>query len=308
MNDSREPDEWLDADLTDRLLSGQDVPGSDRRIAELARLLAAVADGLPPGRPEDEGAALAAFRRERDHPSCQGVRTRVHMARPAKVLAGGLAAVLAVAGAAIAAQQGVLPRPFAPGHRTSAPPASGPAVRPSPSASTASARERTPTGGVPGPGTTSTPPPSARSSSHPAGHGGAPAVPGLKGLCVAYVEASRHGKPLDAPSLARLATAAGGKDKVDGYCALRVTLTSAGPTAPVVDHPPISVAPSVSGTPSVPVAPSATGTPSVPVVPSASVTPSAPDTPSVAPTTPSATVPVTPPPLLPPPGPAARAG
>ncbi|HEY5834580.1 hypothetical protein [Streptomyces sp.] len=71
MNHSREHDGWPDPVTAERLLSGEyaaadpGLAGADPRAAALARLLAAAAEPRPCA-PEDERAALAAFRRARD--------------------------------------------------------------------------------------------------------------------------------------------------------------------------------------------------------------------------------------------------
>lgn len=211
MNERREHDGWLDPQVTEWLLSGQEIPDaqSDGRTAELARLLAAAGE-LPAGRPEDERAALAYFRQQRDSPPARRARFPFRRVHPVKALSGGFAAVLALGGVAVAAQNGVLPDPFrwggaaVPG--TTAQPHGSPL--PTPSA-----------GGTPGASPSSSPSYQPPSPSGPATGATATGAAAVKGLCEAYVSAVRQNRTLDSTSLARLEQAAGGSDEVAAYCA-----------------------------------------------------------------------------------------
>jgi hypothetical protein len=74
---------------------------------------------------------------------------------------------------------------------------------------------------------------SAKPSASERGPGNADPSPALVGLCRAYTAGagSEHGKALENPAFNALITAAGGKDKVDGYC---TRLLAASPSA---SHP-----------------------------------------------------------------------
>jgi hypothetical protein len=316
MKDSREHDRWPGEDAAERLLNGEDVEDADAATADLARLLAAAGEPLK-GRPEDEQAALMAFRafrqaEQRARSDREGRlagaarRRRVRGPRSVKALVGGIAAVLVLSGVAIAAKTGALPPPF---HSAPAPPSSS-----SPSAGSRSpgAAGRTP-GTSESDGTVSAPvgapagaapgsvSPSANSSSpFPAATvSGKPADPEMKGQCKAYVKAGHKGRTVDAATLARLSQAAGGTDKVDAYCAALLG-TNAPADTPTVSAGVPTVGPS-GGTdqPGKPV-PAATtpsadaATPSVEATtPSteSSATTGGPDTPTVAPTDPGTGLP-----------------
>jgi hypothetical protein len=135
------------------------------------------------------------------------------------VMIGGAAVVLALGGVAIAVQTGALPHPFRSASTASAP-------RPSTATHAVPRAPESPPGAVGAPppthtaaGVHSAPTSSTRPSSSSAHTTGAPAVPGLKGLCESYVKAARQGRKLDVPSQARLEQAAGGASEVDAYCA-----------------------------------------------------------------------------------------
>lgn len=219
MTEPREQDGWPDAEVTERLLSGADVVESDdERIAQLARLLA-LAGELPAGRPEDERTVLAAFRQQRDSRTGRGTRTRstLRKVRPAKAVIGGVAAVLALGGVAIAAQNGALVDPFGWG---------GPAV-PGPGTNPSTHGTHSPTPSSPsaaGAAGTSAPP-SQQFSPHPAPTTGAPVTAAVKGLCESYVKATQQGRTLNSLAQERLEQAAGGSDEVAAYCARLIGTT-----------------------------------------------------------------------------------
>lgn len=240
MNDSPEHERWLDADTAERILNGQDITQADHRTTDLARLLAA-ADGTAAGRPEDERAALHAFAQQQaaaGRTVRSPFRPTVRESRTAKVVIGGVAAVFALGGVAIAAQTGTLPHPF---H-------SGPlGPKPAPATATATATRT---------GTAVTGPPGARNSrptaadttkpsaplpptpvSHPGHTTGAPEVPGAKGLCESYLKAAQGGARLDSPSMARLEEAAGSAGEVDAYCVGLTGHPAAHTPSPHPTHP-----------------------------------------------------------------------
>lgn len=218
MKDSGEHQDWLTATLAERLLDGVAAEDADGEASRLAGLLAA-ASVPSPGDPEREREALAAYRRARDARA-----TRRGLGRRARAAVGGLAAVFALGGVAVAAQSGTLPNPF---HSATAEPrpatsgSAGPAASPgTPSPDTASAA--TPPAPVPTPPTG----PTAQGSSP----GAPPAVPharatppGLagaepQGLCRVYARAAGRGEAMDAAGRAALEKAAGGKEAVGSYC------------------------------------------------------------------------------------------
>jgi hypothetical protein len=166
---------------------------------ELVGLLAAAAAPPHDGELTGESTAVAAFVAAAHRASVPGPRSRsmIHSTL-AKVLtlkvAAAAAAICTLGGVATAAATGHL-----------VPPSHG--SPPSPSGHT-SAGESGTRGG------TSTP----RGSS--AGHSASPS-PSLLGLCHAYTSeaGSAHGKALDNPAFTTLITSAGGRTKVDAYCA-----------------------------------------------------------------------------------------
>lgn len=222
MNHSREPDNGLDADTSERLLGGAETARADDRVADLAALLAVAAEPLV-GRPEDERAALAHFRREYGAPVPLG-RLGV-LGRHRLKAAAAVAAVLTLGGVALAAQPQVFAHPFGSGKATPGPRPS--VVRPTatprpPRPTTASGRPTAPAGSAT---STVTPsprpaPPAPPSPSHVTPLPAATAAqPDMKGLCEAYVKAAQRGKSLNGASQARLDRAAGGSSHVDAYCA-----------------------------------------------------------------------------------------
>jgi len=211
MRDSpRRPYRRIRASEAEQLLRGGS-SAPERRI--LAAVLAAAA---APGRPEEYAGrqvAIAGFIRAREEarsPARPAWRRRVGLLlRGVGVvkLVTGLT-VLVVAGTAVAAETGNLPR----GAQTSAHqifPGLGvpaPVVEPS-SGSPAALIKSTPSGALPGASVT----PSAD----------------LLALCESYRSVRKHGKKLSPADRETLAGAAGGRDKVDGYCA---RLTTDGPS------------------------------------------------------------------------------
>jgi hypothetical protein len=288
MKHSREHDRWPGEDAAERLLNGEDVEDADAATADLARLLAAAGEPMK-GRPEDEQAALQAFRAfrqaeqrvrsDREGRLAGAARRWVRGPRSVKALVGGIAAVLVLSGVAIAAKTGALPPPF---HSAPAPPSSSSSsvggrspgaagLTPDTSESDGTVSAPAPAGAAPG----SVSPSANSSSPFPAETvSGKPADPEMKGQCKAYVKAGHKGRTVDAATLARLSQAAGGTDKVDAYCAALLGTNSPADT-PTVSAGVPTVGPS-GGTdqPGKPV-PQAT-------TPSADVT-----TPSVEATTPS---------------------
>jgi hypothetical protein len=189
----------------DRLLDG-DSAGAH---PDLADLLATVAG---PARPEElagERAAVAAFRREFRPATTAPARAR-RRRRRAGIVAALTAAVLAVGGTAYAATTGRLPDAvqravdgvFAGGGPSGSPgtpsPTGSVGTTPSPAGSVADPAVTAPSG--PGPGVDE-----AR----------------LKGLCRSW-EATRgnpHANAISPEDLRLLATAAGGEDRIEAFCA-----------------------------------------------------------------------------------------
>lgn len=223
MNESGEQGRWPRDDVAERLLNGEDVDDSDPRTAELAGLLAA-ARTLAPGRPQDESAALEAFRARYGAapgaaaaavPAHHGRRWRAApTSRSARMLLGGVVAAFTLSGVAIAAQGGALPHPFRSGRTTHEPSA--------PASSTPPGGTGTPSA-ADGRGAGSTPPPARPGAPHATGavspSAGAPGTQGTKGLCNAYLTAQRDGRTPGQGLQDRLARAAGGAAGIDAYCA-----------------------------------------------------------------------------------------
>jgi hypothetical protein len=189
----------LDRDTAEALLSG--VPAARRGAGRLGEHLAAAA---APGRPEELAGwpvVLAAFRAAHPQPVADQRRRPVLKTWLTKLLTVKAAAALAVAatgGVALAASSGALPNPLA--------------DKPAATTSHGPDGDR-PSGGP----------------SHPDGKGpSALPSPSLVGLCHAYEAGAGadHGKALESPAFTALITAAGAKDKVDGFC---TTLLAASP-------------------------------------------------------------------------------
>jgi hypothetical protein len=173
----------LTAETAEQLLEGRPVTARHARL--LADLLAMASAAAFPGELAGEDAAVAAFRAalSTDRTAQSGRRSMSKTALLAKLLTLKAAAIAVVAvsagGVALAATTGVLPNPLAPQH---------------PGHST----------DAPGhPGNAATPSPS------------------MVGLCTAFLAGAGadHGKALENPAFSALITAAGGKDKVDSFCA-----------------------------------------------------------------------------------------
>ncbi|MET8910675.1 hypothetical protein [Micromonospora sp. NPDC004551] len=192
----------MDQETVERLLVGPVTDELDGPQA-LVRFLAAVRADPHPQELSGEGAAVQAFRRAR-----AGDAVPVPVSRPPRRLHAGLlgaklalAAVLAAAtgGVALAAVTGNLPGPLGGG--------GGAPLTPSPGAGTGG--PATPTAGPSHPAT-----PSAAPTDRP----GSPS--GIAGLCTAYraKKNADRGHALEAPPFAALVAAAGGPEKVPGYC------------------------------------------------------------------------------------------
>ncbi|MFI2648441.1 hypothetical protein [Micromonospora fulviviridis] len=192
----------MDQETVERLLVGPAADAQDGPEA-LVRFLAAVRAAPRPHELSGEGAALQAFRTAQ-----AGAAVPMTVSRPERRLRAGLlgaklalATLLATAtgGVALAAVTGHLPGPLGGGGGadTTASPSAGPDGRP------------TPTGG---PSHPTTPAPA------PTGRPGSPSA--LSGLCSAYraKNGADRGRALETPPFADLVSAAGGREKVPGYC------------------------------------------------------------------------------------------
>jgi hypothetical protein len=210
----------LDRRATEQMLNGVPVAGGN----PLNDLLVAAAAPARDGELAGEHAAVTAFRAARLETALQPrrpsmLKTLLAKLLTAKIAAAAAALAVAAGGVATAAATGYLPTPLggnstvAPTH-SSTPTTSG---RPSP----AGTGERDDHGAAPPPGS---PSPS----------------PSLTGLCNAYTAGagSEHGKALDSPAFGTLITAAGGKDKVDAYCATLLADRRGQASATVTATPP----------------------------------------------------------------------
>lgn len=182
----------------ERFRRGESAAG-DRAVQDL---LAAVTAPARDGELDGEDAAVMAFRAAHLHAVPQLRRRSMIKAVLVKLLttkiaAAGVTAAVAVGGVAAVAATGHLPGPLG-RHSTVAP-----------ATSVASSASADPT-----------------SQAHPTGrvnagdHDASPS-PSLVGLCRAYTAGagSEHGKALESPAFTILINTAGGKDKVDVYCA-----------------------------------------------------------------------------------------
>jgi hypothetical protein len=194
----------VDPETAERLLGGTLAEAQDGPRV-LVGLLAAVRAAPRPYELTGEGAALQAFRVARAGDPVPGA-----VSRPPRRLRAGLvgaklalAALLATAtgGVALAALTGNLPVPPHGG-------AGGASATPSPRAGTDG--RATPSVD---PGRPATP------AAPPTGRPGSPAA-ALAGLCTAYraKDDADRGRALEAPPFAELVAAAGGREKVAGYC------------------------------------------------------------------------------------------
>ncbi|MFJ4408752.1 hypothetical protein [Streptomyces sp. NPDC088910] len=240
MDDGRDVGTWPDPVTAERLLSvvtkGEcpAEPGTlhevaDARFFTLLRLLTA-ASGDTEVDPEREQAALAAFRAARRTGGADEGRRLVVSGRSAKALAGGLVAVFAVSGVAVAAGTGVLPGPFRGGAFHAGPLAAGGAGGTADGPGAAVPRTTSP----PAPGTDAprgaSPSPTGDDGGHRHGDPRAPHHPGpykpsdrnhqavLKALCRGYTQATRHGGHADPWLVARLQGEAGRKERIADYC------------------------------------------------------------------------------------------
>ncbi|SFE10297.1 hypothetical protein SAMN05216251_101517 [Actinacidiphila alni] len=273
MDDAREDGGWPDPATAERLLRATaaadrpaDDPGvlgeiADARFFALLRLLSTAAKGAELDA-DREQAAVVAFRAARRTGGARQGRRLVLSGRSAKVLAGGLAAVFAVGGVAVAAGTGVLPGPFRGGAFHAGPLTAG---------GTAGADEGT---GAPTsvPATTAPPAPEGDAPRDdvpdPAddGHGhrhgdtrgphrfGPPQAPdhsrraAVRALCRGYTEATRHGGHADPWLTARLQREAGRKDRIAAYCRRLLAHGRSGDNGPGETGGPGPSMPPASGT------------------------------------------------------------
>ncbi|RLK25990.1 hypothetical protein DER29_4008 [Micromonospora sp. M71_S20] len=215
-----------DRGASDRLLDAARTPDTEGS-EPLARLLSAAAAPARPGELAGEEDAVAAFRAARAAgPAAGGVPSPRRRRFTAGAVAWGAGiAVTATAGAAFAAvtldRADDPPPPPRPATPTPAAPAPAPATtdphRGGPTGDTGGRPTGTPprssaaaTSGAPVPGSTA---------------GDAPGTPQqrteqLRGLCRAYLakKPAQREKALDSPSFAHLVTAAGGRERVEGFC------------------------------------------------------------------------------------------
>lgn len=176
----------------------------------IAELLARAAGPASNGELAGHNAALAAFREARLTPVPQPrrpsmLKTTLAKFITVKVLAVA-ATVTAAGGVALAAGTGTLPGPL---QKTAHDVLGAPAATSSPK------------GGKPTAGPTSTPSAKpSKPSAKPSANAASPS-PSLVGLCRAYAAgvSDNPGAALENPAFTVLITAAGGKDKVKGYCA-----------------------------------------------------------------------------------------
>jgi hypothetical protein len=179
------------------MLDGAPVAGGH----PLTDLLAAVTVPAGGGELAGEDAAVAAFRAARLAPASHRKPSTLKSLFTARIAAVAAAVAVLVGGVATAAATGYLPTPLG-GH---------PAIVPAHSSVAASSTTTSSTGHTT----------SASNEDH-----GSPTTtdvptPSVAGLCNAYAAGagSDHGKALDNPAFGSLITAAGGRDKVDAYCA-----------------------------------------------------------------------------------------
>ncbi|MFG3298207.1 hypothetical protein [Micromonospora chersina] len=217
-------------------------PGVD----PLAHLLAAAAAPADPGELAGEEQALAAFRAARAAPApvpAVAPRPR-HRFRLGAALAGLAATATAgVAFAAVSLDRGTEPTP-PPAPSTSGSTSTG-AGTPTDSGSGSAG----PAGGVP-----STAPTRGASG----GPGRSPTAGQLAGLCRGYLAKSdqQRARALESPAFADLVTAAGGADRVEGYCLALVPEKSPEPAPkPSADGGKTPSADERRATPSTPAAP-----------------------------------------------------
>ncbi|MET7968284.1 hypothetical protein [Micromonospora sp. NPDC005305] len=198
----------MDQETAERLLVGTVAEAQDGPRV-LVRFLAAVRAAPRPHELVGEGAAVQAFRVAR-----AGGAVPVAVSRPPRRLHAGLlgaklalAALLATAtgGVALAAVTGNLPGPTRGG--------GGAGLTPSPGAGTGG-----PATPAADPSRPSTPAPTPTPPPGPTDRSASPSA--LAGLCTAYraKNGADRGRALEAPPFAALVAAAGGPDRVPGYC------------------------------------------------------------------------------------------
>nr|WSX73280.1 hypothetical protein OH826_05115 [Streptomyces sp. NBC_00899]WSX80654.1 hypothetical protein OH826_46395 [Streptomyces sp. NBC_00899] len=202
--------------LVDRVAAGQ---ADDPRWSALLRVLTVASRGADVD-PEREQAAVIAFRAATTAGPARGVRARRRRSpRAVRALAGGLAAVFALCGVAVAAGTGHLP---ARGHAAHGGPPPAPVARttsPAPApARTGAAPGSThgPAARTPGPGRSATaePPEHTRAAAPPRDR--SPAA--VRSLCRGYLAAVLDGRTPAAQPTDRLQREAGGSRRVAAYC------------------------------------------------------------------------------------------
>jgi hypothetical protein len=199
----------IDPSTAERLI--RDARADEPSADPLARLLAAAATPARPGELTDEDAAVAAFRHAR---LTRAPRRRSLMKTALAKLATAKVAVAVIAlgggGIALAAGSGHLPGTTGSNQHASASPeqtsSNGHRADPSAAASSRSSHPR--------------PNQTSPEAVGPSNAKGSPS-PNLHGLCTAYTAQLHNnpGKALDNPAFTALINAAGGKDRVAGYCA-----------------------------------------------------------------------------------------
>ncbi|WUH94931.1 hypothetical protein OG900_35490 [Streptomyces sp. NBC_00433] len=203
--------------LVDRVADGE---VGEPRWSALLVVLNAAARGSAVD-PEREQAAVAAFQAAATgRPARPGRCGRARRRRPlrsARALAGGLAAVFALCGVAVAAGADVLP---ARGHAAHSGPPPAPVARtalPAPTAAAPSAGARPSASPSPAPRPPASRPPDTAVPPPP--HSRAAAPPrAVRALCRAYAAAVRNGRTPGAKLTARLQREAGGSHRVAAYC------------------------------------------------------------------------------------------
>ncbi|MGW4528795.1 hypothetical protein [Amycolatopsis sp. NPDC004378] len=199
----------LERRTAEELLDGS--PGG--RDHALNALLAAAAGAASEAELRGEHAAVAAFRAARLAPVPRPRRRSMIKIALAKLLtakfavAAAATAAVTAGGVAAVAASGTFPG-SPDSHSASTPASAGDSAKsrvPATEASESSHGE-------------------AKSTGTTGASGGSPS-PSLAGLCHAYSagDKAEHGKALDSPAFTVLITTAGGKDKVDAYCAKTLT-------------------------------------------------------------------------------------
>ncbi|CAG7656119.1 hypothetical protein [Actinacidiphila bryophytorum] len=203
--------------LVGRVAAGAE---DDPRWSALLRVLTAASRGADLD-PDREQAAVRAFRAAANTRPARGVRNRRRPPRSARALAGGLAAVLALCGVAVAAGAGVLPARSHTAHGGPPPaPVARTATAPAPASPAPDATRRPAPAQPPGadrtPGTVQPSPRGTRT----------PVPPRAKAMCRAYLAAASDGRRTAVEPDERLRRAAGGSRRVAAYCR---ALLSGGP-------------------------------------------------------------------------------